>query len=370
MSLAYVTINITKKMKFTHCTPIFHQLNSKTMSYNILIYADYEYHLLKWSQLTESNTGHQLSKIHCETNSLHNIIPKAIHSKLVSHCIVDINNNIHFIDFNHDNNDKLCKIYQNIGKSTFNKLTIVGFVVDAVTIQILLKNMEHSVDSSYEHFVFTLEHGEYKLERYNIIDASSVKLGNYRVKLQCGDSFGSISHNSFFDLNNNYMPEIHYSISDNSNIPTKQTQGLQYKYGFIVSPDFAPVDYQVQILVDINNDCYISQSLDNYTKFFTMTPNSVILHDNANDTIMIVTDNHFVVVNTPTDIIQFTLPFNSISYVTNTKVRNIIWSHQLYQKLPNNYKDMMKEFMLCNKLMGKFKIPHCVLHLVFVHLIN
>ena len=53
-------------------------------------------------------------------------------------------------------------------------------------------------------------------------------------------------------------------------------------------------------------------------------------------------------------------PFN-ISFVDNIKLNNFIWTKKTHKFLSNKKKSKIVTFMLCNKLMGIYKLPYCLL---------
>ena len=69
-------------------------------------------------------------------------------------------------------------------------------------------------------------------------------------------------------------------------------------------------------------------------------------------------------------IAQFMLPNENIHFFGNTKISNLVWSKELCNNLPTTLKNSIKTFMMYNKTMTTFKIPYCVLNMVFTYLIN
>ena len=112
----------------------------------------------------------------------------------------------------------------------------------------------------------------------------------------------------------------------------------------------------------------------------TLTNDSMITRNkNNHDNVVIITDNHVVAITEKCDVNTFNLPVKYVYHAVNTQVRDLIWSKDLHHKLPNNYKELVRIFMMCNRLMGKleeqplwgqFKIPHCVLPIIFSIIIN
>ena len=126
--------------------------------------------------------------------------------------------------------------------------------------------------------------------------------------------------------------------------------------------------HKYDLLIDNNGNCYTRKPNGEYIKFHTMTNNSILLHDGNN--VIIVTGNHIITIISHDHMIQFTLPIKSIQHIGSNRIGDLVWYNQMYHKLPSQFKSNIKTFVLCNRLMKQFKIPHCVLPIIFNNVIN
>ena len=341
------------------------------MTTNLLIYADNEYYNLEYNT---STTDHTMTKISDDTNNLLNIIPLAMYSNNTSHCIIDIDNNINYIRFPSDNLNVPHKIYRNVGKVTLNKFKIIGLDITKtlsplspiVTFRILLKNLEDCPSRSYEYIVHSVEYNNVHTVQ-KILNDSNVAPhnGSYKCTMKFDDTYpikvyfyARYNDTILLDLDDNEIPNISYRVPQQPNkiIPQGFRICDNYTFDIIIKYTFVISD---------NGDCSVVKH-NTRTKVFTLDDNSIVLNvaHSSNNGIIIVTNNHIIDINNR-DVLQFKLAVKHLQYIANTKVGNIMWSKEIHCRLPIKYKRSIEAFMMCNRLMGKFRIPYCVLQVVF-----
>ena len=350
------------------------------MAYTTIIYGDNKYYLLRYYS-TKTNKPFEILEIQDKTDKLKTIIPKITGFSYGSLFIVDINNSCHCVlldTYKH----MVLSIISNICKSTFSKPKIVGYVKHGYVNDdqnitklhtILIKNMDNNCNHSYEYLKFDVCYDTVVIKYKQLLnDEQIIYHGCYiSVKLDVsGIKFCAFdSGNSFLDIHDNSLKDIHYDA-------TYTTNNSPHKY-YINMNGHDDTIRNYQFMIDTKDDCYIRKSTNTYTKFFTMSNNSIVLHDRNN--VMILTNNHVVAIVDHNDITQFTLPINSIQYIGYDKVNKLVWTKQFNNMLPTNYKDLIRMFMMCNRLMGKleeqplwgqFRIPYGVLSIIFSIIIN
>ena len=381
-----------------------------------LVYADNTYYKLEYCVPYDHQT-YNFSKIPDKTNRLHNILPICIYSCGYFHCIVDTNNSMHCIVFKPyaiffnigqtmSNNGKLLNgsaaiefipdysSKRNITYSTkiYPKMLLEYIGLDNVVLHeyfqyvvtpdefILEKHLLSNRDQITDNTIFNIAPNKYGIPRFYNLDNTQITDINYNiitnkdVPIQhCNGSSYKYGIPRFYNLDNTQITDINYNIITNKDVPIQHCNGSSYKYGIRVeTPDgYTVYQFRYYLLVDTDDNCHLVSPNGEDKIFFKLTNDSVVLYGDVQyNNIMIVTNNHIIVILRDCTIIQFELPVKYIYYMANTKLRNLIWSKDLYHKLPPNYKELIRTFMLCNRLMGQFRIPHCVLLIIFSPLIN
>lgn len=367
------------------------------MTTNLLIYAENEYYNLEYQPFKD--VLYNFTKI--PDNNLHNIIPRAMYSHYDTYCIIDIDNNIYFVSFKDNNFSVPYKIHSVVGKVTLSKFKILGYSILSLThnntvtytIHILLKNLEDCPSRSYEYIDFRIDGNEanswYQSKKIlnkatNIVLLNSTILSDTSIsslEQPQGVRFSNgaytcnirdrqhtqfhVRHDMtmFYDSNNVEIPNINYSISPGTS---------NYKYSVHIYNDYlSNVANDYIFRIDNNNDCHIIDTDEEPIKVCTLTGDSVVLNAarHNHNHIIIVTDNTIINLNNYT-FIQIKLPVKCIQHVAHTKVGNIVWTKQIHCRLPPNYKNLIEAFVMCNRMMGKFRIPQCVLQIIFSIIIN
>ena len=325
------------------------------------------------------------TKIQDHSNKLHNILPKSIHSQYDINCIIDINDMLHIVTF-----DKTFtrQIYFDVIKIKFDEIEIVSCFngtftrdrVDYYTFDLLLKNMQNGECVSYDYFEFSrnyyytvpTKHITFKVGQVTIYGRNC-----YACKIDDNTTIylgkREPSTNKFYNINNIPIANVSYNIVRDRDLSLYYHDGTIYKFSMYVhkveSRDTSIHKYS--ILVDTANNCHIVDPAEENKVFYQLSNNSIILHGNNNvDDTMIVTDNHIVVILQDCTMLQFDLPVDNIYHVGDIKIKNLVWSKELHNKLPNSYKSLIETFMLCNRLMKHLKIPYCVLPIIFGRIIN
>ena len=346
------------------------------MTHNIIIYSNNKYQILQYYTQKDSHTNtkpYTLLDIHDETGKLQSILPKSIKSYYDSHFIVDINNNCHYVFFK-KGGLLLHKIYSSMCQLSFDKLKIVGHYTEYHgnnhVCYTLKKNMEDNCSDTYEYLKFvenncdrnymmvfgglfnngaTMRYKQilYRFGDHMIHNSHSITVNYARdsIKFETFDYGCKIN-----DINYDGIDDVYYVVTPNKN------KLFKYKCEFYVHIRRNPI---YGFMLDNNNVANIKR-YNGYRKICKMANNSVLFHNGHHITIF--DNNHITIIIDHDNIIQFMLPNQHIQHIGNTKIASILWSKQLYNKLPNHYQDIIRTIMLCNKTMNQYKIPYCVLH--------
>ena len=331
------------------------------MSNTIIVYADDKYYSLKY--FTSTDEPHKLTEICDSTNKLHNILPKTIRSRGNDFCIVGIDNMIHHVFL--DGNNTVYKFRSNYYKMTLEEFRFAGYIVwSSSSIDYclaLFENMEPDEQNSFEYFTASYEQNKTttKIEHL-MIDKQMVECDEQITWIKrdrVSQPFYNFSVNDVFcDANGNPIQHIHY-IASNCEYTFRA-------YNRKISTD----SLRYTFLINNQHECYISGPNKCATKLATLTEHSVLLYDGNN--VMIVDGNHFVVILDHDKVIRFTLSSINVYQVDSNIIKNVKWSKQNHNNWPNNYKDTIKAFMLCNMKMKQFKIPYYVLQVIFSIIVN
>ena len=340
------------------------------MLINILLYADYNYYQL------QSMTGSQLilTNLSDKITKLSNIIPKYIYSIGEINYVVDRDNNIHYIFLLQL---KIPHVHLNVGKSTFNNFKILGQSnhtfkaggYNAIYRGILLKSLDD--DNLYEHVTFddpsiTTSNSEILLD--NQINSSG-NLYMYTKNNAYIHFRGKPVVTAFRDIDGKNLTHNTYNISKDPDTIFKQKDMSMFKHGVCVCQPYKYEDSEPYLfLVDNNNKCYLSKSQTEEI-FYTLTKDSWVIYD-SNNNIIIVTYNHIITIDISGNILQITLPVDNIYFAADNVIKEIVWTKQLYNRLPTHYRNLIKTFMMCNYTTGHLKIPHCVLSIIFNQVIT
>ena len=346
------------------------------MSNCIIVYADYKYYSLNYYLTNKMDTKFNLTEIYDESNKLYDILPRSIYScDAYNSCIIDINNNIHWMTImgNNDSERYRFNIYCNIGKSKLKHPVIIGcsfaFIEGHHYNDILVR--DNSTDNSYEYFRFERISDEIKLQIYNPLQEFQVthNLTCISVKIN-NDTNKYFLRKTLHELPNNLkgcqLLNINGDIKRRVLREEQQSEFVGYKYIFNIG---ITEGFKYSVLVNNDGGCYISLDYENFTKFFTMTNNSVLFVNSRNDDIMVI-DGSDIIATTFSKIMRFTLPVEHIYYADNTKVNKYVWSEKLHIKLPNYYNTLIEIVLLCNKMLGYLRIPRGVLSIIFNYFIN
>ena len=345
---------------------------------NLLIYADNQYYHLKYDLQHTSNTKpFKLHKI--VSKKLHNVLPKQIYSHSNSHCIIDIDNNIHHvllnIKDNHNYDDSVpirAEIFMYIGNTKSDNYSVICYDSYMYNfnnrrtchITILMVHKENNEILSYKYlkFIIMVNISELQIVHDEVLlpDQVTYYQGMYMFTITTGENT--------MMTDNDFPTGPQYNIKSATTKTIKDNLSMDITY-LKVSINKKYLDYS--ITVDHNNDCHLVNTNKEITKISTLTTDSVLLFDNnqVNNT-MIITNNHIIIILRDHKILQFNLPVKHLYYIANTKVKNLIWSKELYQILSNKYKALIITFMLCNRQFGNYKIPHCLLPTIFTIIIN
>ena len=331
------------------------------------MYADTKYYLLRYN--TTITTTYDFKEICDETNKLHNILPKSIFSSHDNYYIVDFNNILHRVyldDRKIGTSNVPTSIDLNICKLSFDNYTSEEYSIAGNTYtRLLLKNLNNSTNMSYEYINLRHTQNETTVMCTEILDDASIT--RYHSFASVNTSNGEYLFIPQRKLNNKIFtlgsqtPNMYY------NTKLQQIDPALNKYKYIHNGS----SNKLSFLVDNNNDCHIVKPNGEDTVFFRMSTDSVVIGNiTKGDDIMIITNNHAIVILEDSTVLHFHLPIRRVHNLVNIKVSNLIWSKQIHNSLSNNYKDNVRTFMMCNRLMDQFKIPHCVLPIIFSTLIN
>ena len=323
------------------------------MSVNLLIYADCEYyHLVSIIDLPL-----RITNLNDKFNKLRNIVPKSIYSVDYFHYIVDTNSNIHYIVLSKKLDD--LELYSNVGKTLLKNFEILGYdAYNGVPRGLLLQDLDD--DTLCEYIIFNNLCAT-QIVNEIIPNSRITSSNNLRLTTKNGRHIvfiGKQVKKRFSDFNDNKITYNKYSISGDEN-----TVSAYKHYTRVYMPSkYYGVDPTFLFLVGKDNNCYVSGGHE--SKMVTkLTTNSLVIYDDNN--IVIVTDNNISIVTMTCKIFQCTLSVEHIYNIANTKLSDLVWSKQLYAKLFDDCKPIIRTFMLCNRLMGYLKIPHCVLSIIF-----
>ena len=364
-----------------------------TENYNTLVYADNKYYLMDVCDQITLKTSHKFKLVTDPKHRLSNILPKSMYSYNNRHCIVDIDNNIHYVIFDNYESATVHNIYLNIGKTMFSKVKIVKLNVyyhdvdNFGLVEMLLKNLDdrHNKEKSYEYFVydellyfeqyFGPSNVQFTPSKYYMLDNTSVaynndnyiviKINNLKQKyLSKGCRVGT-----YTDGNNKLIEDLHLK---RSTLPVAQ----HGKYYCAITHHCQVITIQlksISILIDSYDNCYISDcyvSIDSRQRQIGKLNNDSTIFCDNNNRLMILTGNTITGIISYDRTYSIVLPVDIIQQIGSMHFNSIIWNRQCHGLLPNKYKDIIKVFIICNRLMGKFKIPHGVLSIIFSIIVN
>ena len=347
----------------------------------LLVYADNEYYKL----VCDPNMPVIMTKIQDTSSRLHNILPKFMHSHDNFNCIIDISNMMHVILLG-DPVFPTPPILLDITKEKCDTTKIVSYSTRAYsdhigntihyTFGVLFENTINFEIVLYEYFVFSIDYGKcftefskLVIDKYIIFEPYQVTYTDHTYKCRLkNDSVISVVTNhyfapKFYNIDGNIMTNTGYNTIDNRCVFHQCHNISTYKY-------FTSVYTNYSIYVDTDNNCHIVSQLET-NKVCKPTNNSIISHNNNHRNItLIITNNHIIAILNDCTMLQFELPVKYVYHIANTKVRELMWSKNIHNKLPNNYKSIIRVFVMCNRLMKHLKIPHCVLPIIFSSIIN
>ena len=348
------------------------------MPKNLLLYADNKFHLLQYF-LSSTTDTYMLKTI---DSTLQTIIPKDILQNGCNCYIIDINNDIHYVQLD-IGAIGILTLELNINKSTFMNPSIIGFVTEnfCQIIHILIKNIGISINGSYEYFKFVHDwiSKSHTTVHHIILNNSHVNYVDGRIHVNVNGNIRVLNQNYMsrgtYNLYKHPPPSTLYNILYDRILLHEQSKfvGSKHSYAIYYAIYYAHIlDDRIShyFVVDKDNNCYVGNKLEEYNKVCTVSDNSMILYNNFNDTIIILNGNHITAISNNAEIIQFVLPVTNLHYIANTKIKDLVWSKQIYDLLSNSYKDTIRVFMMCNKLMKQYKIPKCVLKVILDIMIN
>ena len=373
-----------------------------------LIYADHHYYkLVYFAPHKAPPKPFELTKIEDDSDRLHNILPKYIHSHGETHYIVDIENTIHCVLFNKKevilcfdlgntitDNNKLVT-----GMNTTNYIMDKYFrkcdMFESMTSYMLLKSVGLDGQTLYEFLEFDIRPDKMALDNQCLLDPSQVSTAldqfdepyylckiddKTTVEINCVQMCPLKLYNATGDVLPHKevalksLPTVNYNIIRNKDMPIQNYDGLACKYVInATSPDGNCVHQpRYTLLVDTDDNCHLyCPKTNERSVIFRLTPDSVILYDDANyDNMMIVTNSHIMIILRSCKIIEFDLPVDYVYKIANTTVKPLTWAKNMHVKLPQYYKNPIKTFVMINRLMGICKIPPPVLSLIFDIVIN
>ena len=352
-------------------TIIVINLSNNNMATCTIIYSNNKYQLLKYYSNTKP-LSHELLDIIDDTNKLQSIVPKSMKSYMTSQLIVDIGNNFHYVFFNHNNNT-VENIYSSQPKLSFNNFRVVGYYIEGVpngcATCTLIQNMDDSDGNSYQCFKFVWINNKLNTsinitmdDRYDDIHHHSIGIV-VKHEDDIMEFYTFETHIMIHDSVNGLIDDIYYTIDK----PILENHGCKYKFD-LSRNGYGCTHHIFECMINNDNVCCIKNNNNPYKEVHKMTPTSILFNDGKYITIL--DSNHVTIIKEYDNIIKFTLSNVNIQHFGNTKIRNLVWSEEVRNKLPNNLKNSIKTFMMYNKRMTTFKIPYCVLNMVFTYLIN
>ena len=341
------------------------------MSYNILVYADNKFYLL-------SSKTYNLIKIIDENtysaDKLQDIIPQSIRSFATYHFIVDIFGRCFLVTFEGYDSNKVRCVCTNIHNFTFTKLQIVGCEViehDCIKYcSMLVKNLDDTnKDQSYEHLTFQCKFNNCVHKDSTILNDSNV---TYRVGT-ISVAYKSQSHgfNNFdwkyimMNPDFSHIEKVHYTVDSTGSVSDQKHKYMAHVCKKLCNNKF---NFRYSIQITNNDECHTITEDGNSNKVCTVTEGSRVLYNGH--CINILTGNNIVAIVDNGNIISSKLSCTTVYHLGNNQVNDLVFSKPLYRKLPCTYKEAIKGFMMYNMRKKTFKIPYCVLQIIFNHMIN